>query len=46
MLALAGFHLQNNYGGYFQIFTAANTFFQLRLVVTADSRTGFCYELL
>ena len=38
--------LQNTYGGWIQIFVAANTFFQLNLVFIADSRTGFCSGLL
>ena len=42
----AGLLLQNTYGGCFWIFAAANTFFQLNLVFTADSRTGFCSGLL
>ena len=33
--------LQNTYGGCFQIFVVANTFFQLNLVFIADSRTDF-----
>ena len=38
--------LQNACGGCFSIFVAANTFFQLNMVFTADSRTGFCSGLL
>ena len=46
VLALAVLLLQNSYGGCFCIFAAANIFFQLNLVFIADSRTGFCPELL
>ena len=44
--ALEALLLQNTCGGCFWIFAAANTFFQLNLVFIADSRTGFCSELL
>ena len=46
VLALAGLPLQNTYGDCFWIFAAANTFNQLNLVFFADSRSGFCPELL
>ena len=42
---VAGLLLQNTYDGCFWIFAAANTFFQLNLVFTADSRTDFCSGL-
>ena len=38
--------LQDNYGGCFWLFAAANTLFQLNLVFIADSRTGFCLDSL
>ena len=44
--ALEALLLQNTCGGCFWIFAVANTFFQLNLVFIADSRTGFCSELL
>ena len=46
VLALADLHLQNNYRDCFNIFAAANTFFQVNLVFIADRSTGFCSELL
>ena len=42
---VVGLLLQNTYG-CFWIFAAANTFLRLNLVFIADSRTGFCAELL
>ena len=44
--ALDALLLENTCGGCFWIFATANTFFQLNLVFIADSRTGFCSELL
>ena len=43
---VAGLLLQNTYGVWFWIFPAANTFFQLNLVFTVDSRSGLCSGLL
>ena len=43
---VAGLLLRNTYGVWFWIFPAANTFFQLNLVFTVDSRTGLCSGLL
>ena len=44
--ALEALLLQNSCGGCFWIFATANSFCQLNLVFIADSRTGFCSELL
>ena len=46
VLALVGFLLQNTYSGCFWTFATANPVFHLNLVFIADSRTGFCSELL
>ena len=43
---VAGFLLQNTYGGCFWLFVAESTFLQLNFVFIADNCTNFCPRLL